>query len=428
MFGRRYQLLIGRAYAQQSSNSAIPSLPGTGVVREQGVVGFDGSRGTGRVPDAQFGNVYRAKTAEEIATEQHNILQEFVGLKGEYKNLVYDNPDNLDSLAGWLDTDNVIIQDNHIKFSIEKIGSDSSEGNEGEITIYNLSDETAQLLGSLPSTQNFVELSAGYEDGPMRVIMRGNFRRVEDVFDGEDRRTKIIVNDGGNFTQNQMSVRMYGKGTPIKTIVDDMIDDLSLPRGNIVQLGGYGTLSKPLLIHGKSIDQLKRVLTNFGFVINIQDLFINIYNKRIDQTIEDFKASGSKEYDARSIPLVSPDSGLLASPSFINDTTDQTMQEVANESSTGIKFKNLLSGEFTPNSFIQMETDKFTGVYRILKVTHSGSLEGGEWFSEVEAERVKFRTRVSPLSVAEKEEAAEIQLTDEEIRVQAINNQSRRPY
>ena len=397
MYGRRYQLLIGRAYAQQSTNSAIPSVPATEAVTTQTLdrTYYDAS--------VSFDTVWRKKTPEEIAEEQRQILQNYAGLKGEFKNLVYQDPSELDSLAGWLDENNIVITDHHIEFSVEKIGSNSSEGNEGEITLYNLSDATARLLQVLSATQNFVELSAGYEDEELRVIMRGNMKYAEDVFDGQDRRTKILVNDGGNFAQNQMSVKVYPKGTPIVDLVDDMIEDLSLPRGNIVQIGGYGTLSKPLIVHGKSIDQLKRVLNNFGFVINIQDLFINIYNKRIDETINEF-FSQSGDFEARNIPLVTHDTGLLASPAFLTDTSDQTAQEIANESATGIKFKHLLSGEFTPNSFVKLETDDFVGVYRILKVTHTGSLEGDEWFSEVEAERIDYRTRVTPINVDPDEE------------------------
>lgn len=406
MFRRRYQMVIGRAYAQQSTNAAIPVVPESGVVLER--------RLDRTYYDASVKSVWRQKTREEIQAEQNAILENFVGLKGEYLNLIYDDPSSLDGLAGFLDNNNIIIEDHHVEFDVEKVGANSSEGNEGEIVLFNLSDETALLLQAIATTMNFVEFSAGYEDEPLRVIIRGNIKSAEDKFDGVDRRTKIVVTDGGEFAQNQMTTKVYPKGTPINDIVEEMIDDLALPKGNIVQLGGFGTLSKPLIVHGKSIDQLKRVLNNFGYVINIQDLFVNIYSKRIQDTVEEF-LNGAGEFEARSIPLVSPDTGLLTSPAYITDTSDMTAQEISNESVTGIKFNHLLSGEFTPNAFIRLETEKFSGTYRILKVTHTGSLEGDEWFSEVEAEAVQYQTRVTPLNEQPTIEEQDLNPSDDDL-------------
>lgn len=406
MFRRRYQMVIGRAYAQQSTNAAIPLLPQTGTVQEQ--------RLDRTYYNASVKSVWRQKTREEIQAEQDAILENFIGLKGEYLNLIYDDADNLDSLAGFLDNNNIIIEDHHVEFDVEKVGANSSEGNEGEIILFNLADETALLLQAIATTMNFVEFSAGYEDEPLRVILRGNIKSAEDKFDGIDRRTKIVVTDGGEFAQNQMTTKVYPKGTPINDIVQEMIEDLALPKGNIIQLGGFGNLKKPLIVHGKSIDQLKRVLNNFGYVINIQDLFVNIYSKRIQDTINEFLDDGGV-FKARNIPLVSAETGLLTSPSYVTDTSDMTAQEAANESVTGIKFKHLLSGEFTPNAFIRLETEKFSGTYRILKVAHTGSLEGDEWFSEVEAEAVQYRTRVTSLSPEERQPDQELNPTDDDL-------------
>lgn len=407
MFRRRYQLVIGRAYAQQSTNAAIPIVPSLGVVQEKRL---DRTYYT-----ADVDTVWRKKTREEIQAEQKAILENFIGLKGEYLNLIYDDPDNLDGLAGFLDNNNIIISDHHIEFDVEKVGANSSEGNEGEITLFNLSDETALLLQAIATTMNFVEFSAGYEDEPLRVVIRGNIKSAEDKFDGIDRRTKIVVTDGGEFAQNQMTTKVFPKGTKIDDIIQEMIEDLALPKGNIIQIGGFGTLSKPLIVHGKSIDQLKRVLNNFGYVINIQDLFINIYSKRIEDTINEFLDDGGV-FKGRSIPLVSPETGLLASPAYVTDISDMTAQEVANESVTGIKFNHLLTGEFTPNAFIRLETEKFSGTYRILKVTHKGSLEGDEWFSEVEAEAVQYKTRVTPINVDPIQANEEAVINNENVR------------
>lgn len=413
MYGRRYRLLIGRAYGVQQTFDPSGALPDPRDITTEFVgetFSFTGGRGTGLVDDYKRQSIYRKRTPEEIASIQQTILASFVEQSYEYAARLYDDSASFEEAAGWLNYDNIVIEDHHIEFTVEKVGSNSADGNQSEITIHNLSDSTAELLGVLAATQNFVELAAGYEDEELRVIVRGNMKFAEDIFDGDERRTKIIVNDGGNFAQNQMSTRVYPKGTTISKIVNDIIVDSALPRGFVELPDDAGAISKPLIVHGKSVEQLKRVLDTFGYSVNIQDMYINIYKRALEESVaEDLAAieladSGNASSQTsitvrksaggrrRTVTLISPETGLLASPSFTTDVSDQTPQEVANESANGIKFKHLLSGELTPNAYIKLQTDRIVGIYRILKVKHRGSLEGSEWITEVWAEKIVQQT------------------------------------
>lgn len=429
MFGRKYRLLVGRAYAAQGTFS--PNAP---TIESEEFLGFryrgtvegaplleQGGLAERFLPSVSKIPIYKKRSPEEIQAIENAIVEGFADEDVQtYVNKYYTDPSTLEEAAGWLQFDNVVIEENHIEFTVEKIGGNSADGNEAEITIYNLDDATAALLVTLSDTQNFVELSAGYEDEGVKTIIRGNVLEVEDTLDGTERRTKLVVVDGGKFVSEQMSVRMYPKGTLVSRIVEDLQQDAALPRGINEFDEPDRTIKKPLIIHGRSVEQLKRVLDVLGYNINIQDLYINIYKRvvaeeaqraiteatsntaEVDRIIS-IAVRAPKGYIVQAM-VISPSTGLLAAPTLMSNTAGMSTQEIANEPSTGVKFRHLLSGELSPNKYVRLETEGFRGNYRILSVTHVGSLEGGDWYSEVEAERIDS-TGVSQPSGTEEDPA-----------------------
>lgn len=353
--------------------------------------------------ELRIGQNFGAVAAEEIQpiTQQQQIeyLNDFYRLGEVYKNAidVFDPDVALEAIETFGDS-RIYINQNQIKFDIEKTGAESTEGNEGEIVIYNLAEESARLLQRLSGVKNFVELLAGYEDETLKTVFRGNLVKVEDTFDGVERRTKLEVSDGGAFVQSQLSARKYPKGTQIDKIVDDLLQDLALPRGVIYRLGPDVVTKSRLVVHGPAAGELARILSTFGYYVNVQDLFVNVVSNKTTIPAGNSAADLSQTIETpliETILNVTPDSGLITSPTFLGDYSDLSASEALEQSASGIKFTSLLNGEFQPNAIVQVVSNRISGVYRILKVTHRGSFRGDEWYSIVEAEDVSLSDGLS---------------------------------
>lgn len=364
--------------------------------------------------ELRIGQNFGSAAAEEITEitpeQQRAAINEFFSAGETYTNAISStiDPDVLMDAVEKFGDNRIYINQNQLKFEIEKTGGDASEGNSGEIVIYNLADESAKLLQRLSGVKNFVELLAGYEDETIKTVFRGNLTDVEDAFDGMDRRTKLKVSDGGAFVQSQLTARKYAKGTAVDTIVDDLLQDLALPRGVIYKLGDDVTIKSNLVVHGPAAGELKRILSAFHYSMNIQDLFVNVVSNK--STIP----SGNSAADLSTTiqtPLietvinVTPDSGLISSPTYIGDYSDLSESEALTQSTSGIKFRSLLNGEFQPNLIIQVVSSRISGVYRILKVTHRGSFRGDEWYSDVEAEEVYMESGVAGVTTVQEDPA-----------------------
>lgn len=340
----------------------------------------------GRDYELRIGRSYESDESEETSLDrQIALIEEFKTLNKIQSGFGVLPVVAEDDVLQFEDNEEILIRDNHITFDIEKTGGDNTSGNTATISIYNLSNESVLLIERVTGTKNFIELLAGYSNDVLKTVFRGNIVRVEDSFDGLDRVTKVICSDGGVYLQTRIVTRVYPKGTKINTIIDDLIDELYLPRGTISRLPDTTVTTKAISIHGKASDQLKRILEIFNYSFNIQDLFINITPKETDVVAEDAVSNGF-------IPLISVDTGLIGSPAVLSDTTDLSMVEAKTQSTAGVKFKTLLNGEYNPGGYVKLESASYIGVYRILKVVHEGSYEGDTWYSELEAELVSQET------------------------------------
>jgi hypothetical protein len=55
-----------------------------------------------------------------------------------------------------------------------------------------------------------------------------------------------------------------------------------------------------------------------------------------------------------------------------------------------VRIKSLLNGAIMPNHTVYVESSDgfYKGGYKVTSITHSGTLEGGEWVSNIEADEV----------------------------------------
>lgn len=203
------------------------------------------------------------------------------------------------------------ITNHHIEFNIDKNkeagGEDSS--NDLKITIYNAADSTVGYLEEVSGKKPYISLKAGYE-GNMKPIFKGNVERVEDNKIGTDRKTTIYCSDGGPAVKEALTFRSYPKGTAIDGIFEDLVQDLGLPVGSIATVRSPVVTNKPLYFSGSTARNLVRFTKKYGFQFSIQDMTANIVREL------------EPEYHLAAI--VTPDTGLIGSVSFLDETKSST--------------------------------------------------------------------------------------------------------
>ena len=295
----------------------------------------------------------------------------------------------LESYFASEDTNSLAIKDHQIQFSIEKAGGDSSDGNTAEVTVFNLSDDTVNYLNSNAGDKTFISLKAGYADSGMKTIFRGNLVKVSDKRERPLRKTKLTLSDGGVFVKEQLTSRSYPKGTKLDKVVDDLLVDIDLPRASVTKLGDDVVTKHRTVLYGKTSDQLKRVLESRNYAFNIQDSFVYV----IARAQEKAKEEAQSKDQTQSVAVISAQTGMLGSPSFIDDSASMTTREADINPPSGVKFRSLLNGSLVPNTYVKIQSRDFNGIYRITKVTHKGDYEGDEWFSDCETEDVSLASK-----------------------------------
>lgn len=264
-------------------------------------------------------------------------------------------------------TNVAIVSELNIEFDIEK--KFDASPNTCEITVYNLSDSTVGYLENNAGGKVFIKLEAGYQDEGIKTIFLGNVEAVGETFEGDTRITTIYCTDGGVELKEALISTYYPKGTSYDQMVEDIALQIGLPKGDVIPFGSPYVTKQPVYVVGKAADQLKRLAENAGYLFTIQDLAINIVPE--------------KKPIQRQCALISSSTGLIGSPSLIDESQTKPAEEQGNK---GIKFKTLLNGAIVPNEIVTLDTKKYKGQYKVTKVKHLGEYEGDSWFSEVEAQ------------------------------------------
>ncbi len=264
-----------------------------------------------------------------------------------------------------------------IKFDITKTSTEAP--NKGQITIWNLSDDTREKL---KKEFNTVVLSAGYVDGGPGLIYRGNITNA--IFRSEnggiDKMTTLYLGDGDEAYQYAKVNTTLAAGATQQDILDKIMPEMekhgvtlgSVP-DNLAQL----TLPRGKVLYKPARDALRDLCRTVGCTYSIQDGVLNI-------------VPITKALDGEAI-LVSPDTGLV-----------EPGPEQTNE---GVKFTCLLNADIKVDGKIKLEAEideaapsapskeggekkapaKLApdGVYRVVEVQYLGDTRANEWYCKV---------------------------------------------
>lgn len=259
-----------------------------------------------------------------------------------------------------------------VKFKCEK--TLSGEPNKAEIEIYNIAEDTRNML---LNQKTRVRLAIGYLGFQPKGFLGtglGGSSNVETVFignikkfnsnktptrwEGVDIITKIELADGGNAYRNARLDKGYPPGATLKMAIDDVSKALGLPKS------AFSAIPDVQIAHGISLsglakDHLDTLTKPYGFEWSIQD--------------ETLQITQVKNTSGDATIVLTPQSGLVGSP----NVTDK-----------GVEIKSLVQPQLRPGRRILVKSKIMTGIFKINKVTHEGDSHEGDFLSKCECKKL----------------------------------------
>jgi hypothetical protein len=274
------------------------------------------------------------------------------------------------SQAGNATTEAVEIEALRLSFKIKK--DLAKAANTAEVTVYNLSAERRASLGSKGAR---LVLEAGYAEsddvlavlgsvGTREQIFAGDVRLIEHKHEGPNWATKLSSGDGERALAHARFSSSFAPGTSLVEVVKGAAKSLGVGEGNLGAALGEEAIqyASGYVAHGFASLELDKVLRRAGFEWSVQDGQLQVLRP----------GAATQE-----VVVLGPESGLIGSP------------EMGSAEKKGgrpvLKLKSLLQPRLKPGARVEVRSRSYAGLYRILKVEHSGDTEGADWFSSLEA-------------------------------------------
>jgi hypothetical protein len=247
------------------------------------------------------------------------------------------------------------VLDLRIAFKITKTNSD--KGSKALVEIYNLSPLNREKVLS-PNTktgspQVEVSLYGGY--GTDSKLLFKGVGTAASEWSPPDYVTKFTVTDAVAVSSDPFS-KEYPKQTSIDVIIDDLLKNIKLPRGVIQKVGFSIPTSRSFSGQPETI--LSGLASNWGFVFDIQNGFVNIY----------FGNTAP-----RKLVTLSKDTGLVAKPYWEGSI---------------VKARSLVIPEIVPNGLVELDIRNVSlkGRYTVAKVVAKGDNWKASTYMDLELE------------------------------------------
>lgn len=287
---------------------------------------------------------------------------------------------NLNNYANSNKGDAYKITDLHIEFDIKK--DNSKDPNKASITIYNLGQEMVNYLSANQRESLAVLFHAGY-NGDEKLIFQGTIEYVEDKFPAETRETKLILGDGTVNLTTAMTARSYRKGTPYNSILNDLVSDLKLPKGRVVDFGS-DVIPHSMAFTGTASQNLANLARKTGSTFSVQDgtVFWTKEGSRFSNLMFE----------------ISEDGGMIGSPTPKQPRSAKKTKKRASSKKSqkpkkekehdiredvGMTVQVRLNGAILPESTVYLNTRDYKGFYKVADLRHTGGYERGDWITEL---------------------------------------------
>lgn len=142
-----------------------------------------------------------------------------------------------------------IFRDLRIEFEVDK--NRESNANSGRVSIYNLNPQSRNLINDEGQKYQLKVGYAGLGNSPiLEILSLGDVLDVETIRRGPDIVTQFKIGEATKALSEKTLDKSYEEGTSIKTIVNDMADQLEVAKGAIKGLkdlvfnSGYSATGK----------------------------------------------------------------------------------------------------------------------------------------------------------------------------------------
>lgn len=299
--------------------------------------------------------------------------------------IIGEKPVNIEKFANTSKGDAYEIKDLHIDFNIKK--DNSKEPNKGYVTVFNLSDEVVNYLSVNQRESLAVMLHAGY-NGDEKLIFSGTVEYVEDDFPQETRETKFILGDGTLNLTTATTARSYRKGTSLNSVLNDLIADLKLPKGRVIDFGNQ-TLQTSMAFTGTASQNLANLAKNTGSTFSVQDgaVYWTREGSRFNNVMFEISEEGgmvgtpTPKQPSSSKKLIKAKAKEKAGEKPKAPSKKQKEHDIKED--VGMTVSTLLNGAILPESTVYLNTRYHKGFYKVAELTHRGGYETGEWVTEL---------------------------------------------
>lgn len=260
------------------------------------------------------------------------------------------------------------IEQLRVSFKVSK--ALTKDPNTCEVKIYNLS---ASSRANLPGTGAKLLLRAGYQSTEEQIFI-GDARTIESKREGADWITTIKCGDGERAVQFARVSASFGPGVPVADALRTIGKAAKIDTGNLEKVAAGIPTSKQYTqgyaAHGNALHELEKALKFAGYELSIQDGALLVLKPGETTTEEVIELSES--------------SGLIGSPAVAGGEKKEGKNKPA--SKPVLKAKSLLQGQLRCGRKVSLKSRAYNGLYRIVKVEHSGDTHGGDWYSNLEME------------------------------------------
>lgn len=225
-----------------------------------------------------------------------------------------------------------------IDFSIDT-SRESKALNSAEIVVWNLSEATRKNID-----ENFLSLEfyAGYGGVP-KLIFTGRIIECKSERIGVDWKTTFQALDGGTNHFDKYYNKSWSTGTPIQTILADVVASMGLPFDMLPTLIPLSQmLYTGVTYSGKSKDVLDEICKTHGLIWSIQRGVIEVTNK-------DFPPMSA----LASFVLLSADTGLIGYPTVAKEDNTENKKDKEAKPVAKISFTSLLNSEVRPGRVVK---------------------------------------------------------------------------
>ncbi len=203
-----------------------------------------------------------------------------------------------------------------------------------------------------------VEIEAGYKK-QRSLIFRGDLRRAISSHDGTSWKTTIEGEDGGTSVLSARVAESFPAGTLKYAVVQRCATAMGVGLGNIIEVSDLitGVFDTGTVLDGSTADELKGILRRMKLTYSIQNGVLQ------------FQRTGSGVGLRVNAVVLSRLTGLVGRPE--KDATGE------------VKATCLLIPNVSAGSYAFLDSESFTGVYRISGVVHKGDTRGDDWYHEL---------------------------------------------